>query len=441
MATFRLLVHLSIILILCPPVWSKGKISKREFSVGIATSDYYVPPLVSLAGSPGRRVFHDPESESAFYFKASAGIHDQPRVKAVIMSDGTHKLCWLSVDVLMIDRVLKATIQKRLSSIFGQDDRIYIFAEHTHAGPGGFAQQELWEKLVIDRFNPVVFNSIVEAAIKAVLQANAKLEPGLLYWVKGILPGSISNRRPGMPISPELNLIKLTSKSGKLLGTVLNFPVHGTLLDGQNLIISGDLPAAYEREVEAQTKAPAIFISAAAADANPAKEYKGFDGMRVLAKKMAEQTIPLLAKAQPLPFSDFKFVDLRVDLPKPSLEISVCLGTFLPKFFSGLTKHFGNFELSEEFDLPLYISRTSIGEFSFVTLPVEVTAKLGNRIREVSNIHGTSQTFVMTLADSYLGYALTTDEYLDGGYEACNSYYGAGFGDRILATVGRIARK
>ena len=54
-----------------------------------------------------------------------------------------------------------------------------------------------------------------------------------------------------------------------VMALIANYPIHGTVMGGENQLISGDAPGIVSAYVEEKTGAPLIFINGAAGNLAP----------------------------------------------------------------------------------------------------------------------------------------------------------------------------
>ena len=86
--------------------------------------------------------------------------------------------------------------------------------------------------------------------------------------------------------------------------------------------------------------------------------------------------------------------------------------------------------------VPIHALR--IGSARLLGLPAEPSAALGDALRQAS-AQG-QPLFVMSHANDWLGYAVSAQRYRQGGYEACMSFHGAGFGRWLVGEATQTMR-
>jgi hypothetical protein len=68
----------------------------------------------------------------------------------------------------------------------------------------------------------------------------------------------------------------------------------------------------------------------------------------------------------------------------------------------------------------------------------EEASGLGHVIRDKGTRVGFSATSIVGLSYDYVGYILSKDEFLSGGYESCVSFYGYSLGEKNLDAAARV---
>src|SRR5690606_32938186 len=75
---------------------------------------------------------------------------------------------------------------------------------------------------------------------------------------------------PDGPVDRRIGILKITDpQSGEPMALIANYAIHGTVMGGDNLLISGDAPGVVSTYVEQETGAPLLFINGAAGNIAP----------------------------------------------------------------------------------------------------------------------------------------------------------------------------
>jgi hypothetical protein len=74
-----------------------------------------------------------------------------------------------------------------------------------------------------------------------------------------------------------------------------------------------------------------------------------------------------------------------------------------------------------------------VGDLAILGVPGEMTATLGLKVKaEATRITGARHAVIGGLADVWISYILSSEEYERGGYESSVSFYGRSLGDTIV---------
>src|SRR5205823_13506770 len=87
---------------------------------GAAATDLAIPggaPLAGYGGFPRRAWLPDVlhRFPYAFWFRPSAGVHDPPRARSLLLEHGGTRVLWLAVDVVGVDSTLVTDLARALA--------------------------------------------------------------------------------------------------------------------------------------------------------------------------------------------------------------------------------------------------------------------------------------------------------------------------------------
>src|SRR5207302_1447015 len=86
-----------------------------------------------------------------------------------------------------------------------------------------------------------------------------------------------------------------------------------------------------------------------------------------------------------------------------------------------------------------FIQAIGLNDVLLVSIPGELIAELGMRIKAHAREKGWKLPVIVGLANDHLGYFLTAAEFRKGGYEARISFFGEQFGEDLTAAVEKLA--
>jgi len=190
--------------------------------------------------------------------QVTSGINFRLRARAFVFADSTgNRIVFVSTDSCMIFTGVKQKVVEQLQKLYGNMygyNNVMLSGTHTHSGPAGYAFYLMYDIMSLG-FHPENFNTIVNGIVKAIQQAHNNLSSGGKILINsGELLDSNTNRSPSAyqnnPASERAQykynvdklmvLLRLEDQSGKELGMINWFAVHGTSMNNTNTLISGD---------------------------------------------------------------------------------------------------------------------------------------------------------------------------------------------------------
>jgi neutral ceramidase len=226
--------------------------------------------------------------------RQSEGVHDRLFHRIVALDDGKTEFILASSDLALVSPSLVDDTLRQLEKETGlKPQQIWWTATHTHSapevGPPGLAPLFLGDRYKHEP-NPEYSGRVIQAFIEGIKQARARLEPARLGAGTGLSLANINRRakdadgrvslglNPEGPVDRQIGLIRLERMNGSPLALIVNYAMHGTVLGGRNLQISGDAPGIVADYVEQKLGAPMLFINGAAGNVAPI--YSGYADFR-----------------------------------------------------------------------------------------------------------------------------------------------------------------
>ncbi|KRT73985.1 MAG: hypothetical protein XU13_C0010G0027 [Candidatus Rokubacteria bacterium CSP1-6] len=401
---------------------------------GARAVDVTPPTGVALAGYGGmgrRRLVPDLLNRHpyAFWFKPSRGVHDPIVARALVLQSGPRRVLWIAVDLIGPDPEMVSELRERLAAIGLRYDAVILAASHTHSGPGGFSRSRLFGFLALDSFVPAVRERILRGMTEAAWDADRAKVPARVGVGRGEVRDVIRSR-VGLPLDPEVGVLKVVRTDGRPIALLWNYAIHGTLLGKQNLLLSGDVTGAASQELERALGVPALYTNGAVGDVSPA--LRGWPGVRQTADALAREVLATWRRTPVERESALRAVSDRLHLPPPRLSLRNCLGRWLP---SGLTVGMGwGFPSEAE------LVGVAVGASAWVTVPGELQTRLGQAVKaEGRRLFG--HAFIVGISNDYAGYFLAPEEYARPSYIACASLYGEAGGQLVAARATEILKK
>ncbi|NLS93358.1 MAG: hypothetical protein GXX96_14470 [Planctomycetaceae bacterium] len=192
-------------------------------------------------------------------------LHDPCKVRAAVFDDGTQQVALVSVDALIVPRVMVLGARRQIAERCGiPGDHVLIGATHSHSsGPTGMVlpgeydhASPLVQKLAYEKSSgadAAYLKRVEQAVADAVVEASSNCQAAQCGVGKGIentvafnrrfrMKNGLSHTHPGQgnpdiiepagPTDPEVGVIGAWDAEGKLLGCVVNFSCHATTSPG-----------------------------------------------------------------------------------------------------------------------------------------------------------------------------------------------------------------
>jgi hypothetical protein len=397
-----------------------------------------------------------PLSGFAARHENSTGIHDDLFARALVLETSENAVAFVSVDLLALPAGFIAQVRQSIQSSTGlRPDSIMIASTHTHAGP----------VTITTFFNPdesvdsYYMNTLESAIVEAVSNAWRDRFPARVGVGVGHAEGVGVNRRSSdqKPVDEQVGIIKVTDIDERIRAVLINYSCHPTVLGPDNLRVTGDFPAFAIKEIEAGLgdNCFAMFVNGTQGNISMGHSSelsaigvitpgRTFERAAELGHLLATATLTALPDLSVDDGPNLKAVSTPVALPLkhyPSSEETLRLlheaETHLATLASTngdntdevrrarseqLYASINNFYARETASLtngtlPIELQAVRINDAVFVAVPAEVFVEIGLRIKETAS----SPTFIVGIANGYIGYLPTAAAHAVGGYEVVSS--------------------
>jgi len=356
--------------------------------------------------------------------RMSIGTLDRIYHRIIVLDDGNTQFFLISTDICEFSPFEYDKVAAKLKRLYGIDPvNFWWTVTHTHSapevGPPGLGTVFLGDRFLHE--TDTSYTAMVEQKlIDGIKAAREKLEPATLGVGWGFSQANINRRavdvdgkaslglNPDGPVDRRIGLMRIDKQNGSPLALVANYPIHGTVLGYQNLMISGDAPGIVSEYVEVKIGAPLIFVNGAAGDLAPiysvypsAKEGHLGQFRVLLGDRILEANRKITTDIDAL-----KMVSgtVTVETPrKPGLGWSADLSSYARTTRGGdhLVRLPVNFLVIND-DVAIW------------SAPLELFCEISNEIRARSPY---AYTFYFGYSNGWLGYLPTASAWKHGGYE------------------------
>jgi len=421
------------------PTSSRSEFSIRGLAVSLrAISIFFMLCLFSLwtsAQKPSAAKFRaavvkiditpeDSQNLLGYGARMSVGILDRIYHRIIVLDDGTTQFFLVSSDVCEFSPAEYDKVAAKIKSLYGINPvNFWWTVTHTHSAPE-VGPPGLGTVFLGDRFKHEIdanYTAFIERKlIEGINEARQKLAPARLGVGWGFSQANINRRavdvdgkaslglNPDGPVDRRIGLMRIDKQDGSTLALIANYPIHGTVLGYQNLMISGDAPGVVSEYVEQKIGAPLLFVNGAAGDlapiysVYPTAEQGHLGQFRVL---LGDKILEAYQKIAP-DTDEIKMVSgtVTVETPrKPGLGWSDELSNYTRTTKSG--------DHLVRLPVKFMIINDNVALWS---APLELFCEISNEIRERSPF---PYTFYFGYSNGWLGYLPTASAWKYGGYE------------------------
>ena len=230
---------------------------QAQWWAGFGAADITPPTGLEMAGFGAR-------------YEVAQGTHDPLRVRALALKIGEAEtpLLLLAFDLLGLSQALVSGIKARISGEYGvTPERILLAATHTHAGPATLDHE------LLGNSDKDYLARLPEKALAATRQAIEGFEAVTLHLGSAIAQEAGRNRNVfNGPTDPVAGVLAARSvKSGQLVGCLVNYTCHPTVLGPDNLLYTADYPYYTTRVIAEASGLPVeriVFSQGACGDIN-----------------------------------------------------------------------------------------------------------------------------------------------------------------------------
>jgi hypothetical protein len=356
--------------------------------------------------------------------RKSTGVLDRIYHRIVALDDGTTQFFIISTDICLYSPSEYDKVAAKLQKQFGINPlNVWWSVTHTHSAPEvgvtGLYGIYMGERIKHDI--DTAYTAMVEQKlIDGVAEARKKLAPARLGVGWGYSQANINRRaldtngkaslglNPDGAVDRRIGLLRIDKQDGSPLALIANYPIHGTVMSGDNLEISGDAPGIVSEYVEKKIGAPVLFINGAAG--NMAPIYSVYPNAKaghlsqfqvLLGDKILEASQKITPAIDTI---ELVTGSLTVETPrKPGMEWSSDLGKYSRTTKAGVNM----------VRLPVRFLKIN-EDIAIWSAPIELFCEVSNEVRSRSSF---PYTFYFGYTNGWFGYLPTAAEWPHGGYE------------------------
>jgi neutral ceramidase len=349
--------------------------------------------------------------------RKSTGVRDPLYHRVMVLTADGQELIIASSELCLVSPSLYDEVAARLREDPGLDpDSFWWTVTHTHSAPE-VGPPGLYGALLgrgdEDR-NPDYTEFVVDSLVRLVAYTRGLVEPAVLRLGRGRASANINRRsvnvdgsitlglNPDGPVDREFGLLQVQRPTGELIGLLVNYAMHGTVLGNANLLVSGDAPGTVMNYLEARLGTQVLYVNGAAGDLAPI--YTSYPDAE--SAQMSQFNV-LLGN---------KVLDALDRLTEPTAQVPIRTARLVVRTPArpdvGWPAELSAYRTDTEVLLPVRVAR--VGEAVLWAAPVELFCEINMAVRERV---GVAHTFFCGYANGWLGYLPTARAFAEGGYE------------------------
>lgn len=357
--------------------------------------------------------------------RQSTGVHDRIYHRVLALDDGKTQFYIIASDLCLFSPTVYQEVAQRVSQELGIPAmNIWWSVTHSHATPE-VGPPEIYKTLLgrsDHEWNRQYAAMVEEAAVHGIREAKASLAPARVSAGAGVAFANINRRakdvdgtvslglNPDGPADRQIGLLRFERMDGTPIAVVANYAMHGTVMSGANLKISGDGPGVAAAYVEEKLRAPVLYVNGAAGNMAPIysvypdaksghlSQFSVLLGDRILAglKKLGPGSADVSLQAG----------EMTVETPRrPGLEWPAEMASWTNAPGSGVR---------------LPVRFLQLGDTVLWSAPVEMFCEIATFVREHSPF---TNTFFFGYTNGWVGYLPTEEAFREGGYEPKTSVF------------------
>jgi neutral ceramidase len=354
--------------------------------------------------------------------RKSTGVHDKIYHRVLAMDDGTTQFFLVSSDLCLFSPTVYDELTRRLQSELGVQPRnVWWAVTHTHAAPE-VGPPTVYRALLgrsEHEWNRDYEKQVIDGAVQGIRTAKEKLEPARLSIGTGFSMANINRRakdvdgsvslglNPDGPTDRQIGLLRFERSDGSPIAVVANYAMHGTVMSGENLEISGDGPGVVESYVEEKFGAPVLYVNGAAGNLAPIYSVYPNPKAGHLSQFQVLLGDRIISALQSLGTATDR-VTLQVG--ESTIETPRKAGLAWPEEMAGYSRA----DAAGSSFVRLPIRFLQINDTLIWSAPVELFCEISNAVRRRSPF---THTFYFGYTNGWFGYLPTSAAFHEGGYE------------------------
>jgi hypothetical protein len=374
--------------------------------------------------------------------KPATGVHDRVWAKALVLRQQDRRFALATADVLAFPPGFQSAVAAALAGDGWSPDTLLLLPSHTHTSIDMTAlnPKSTFPIPQLGMFHPALYERTVAKLAEVIRAAALTPAPVAVGTTTVRLEGWNRNRRRNAAVDRDLTVTRLDTQTGEPLAVLANWTAHPTFMGPEHMEFSGDWPGYLQRTLEALIgrQVTVLYFNGAEGDLSPTPRAEGapaWEQAERYGRELALEAWRAWQGVKPEPERTLNWRAERVTLPRRVAH---------PDFMKTGGQEYGLREdnigvlLEQLFPTETRCLRLQLGDLVIAGVPGELTAALGLAVKAaVREQDGVKHVAIGGLANEWISYALSPEEYRRGGYEASVSFYGETLGPVLVEALSR----
>jgi hypothetical protein len=328
---------------------------------------------------------------------------DPITARALVLCSGDLKVALISAEILLVPDSLRAAVMARLSGM--QLSGVVLAATHTHASPGGYYENAVFERFGLGPYDPAMRDRVANAMAESVRRALATEQPARLSVASGrdvsLVEGRDDAERDG-----RMTVLRIDRPDGQPVAELTVFASHPTTEGILNRRISGDWPARFYAHSKHGVR---LLLQGPVGDQSAALPRRLGPRTPENYGAAVDRALATLSFGTPDAAPTIAYAAAEVGLPTPR-----------PLMVPGWLRPAATNLASSFLPSQAHVSALRIGPVVLLVVPGEVMSHPAARWRDMAG----AGAEVVSVADGYVGYVDTADRVAAQRSAPERSYYG-----------------
>jgi neutral ceramidase len=184
--------------------------------------------------------------------RPAEAIHDDIKAKALVLNDGTKKYVIVTIDILGLPPNIRSMMIEKLAGTGWTEENIFLLPSHSHASLEMFAlnNRNVFNMPAIGIFHSELMEFVVDKLVTLIKDTDHQLNTVKIGTGQVILDGCNRNRRGDKAVDQELTVTRVDLKNNQPLAVLVNWTAHPTIMDEDDMWVSGGWPGYLQRELK-----------------------------------------------------------------------------------------------------------------------------------------------------------------------------------------------